>query len=233
MTEISFVDRFIKDNCSMLHGHSRKSLMTATESLMGDAPLTLNNLGRRLQGNSRTKHKIERVDHMLCNARVHAQRLEIYRAVAAVAIKHCSRPIILVDRSDFEPGHRWLVLRASLAMDGRALTLYGEVHLLTRYNNGDVHRQFLHTLQSALATHCQAMVVTDAGFRGPWFKAVRALGWHFVGGVRIWIKIRRLGCEHWQDSHQLYEHATARPVDLGAAQSSKKESLPRSSLSRW
>ena len=69
VTDISFLDRFVHDNCAMLRGHSRRALMAATESLMGGAQLTLSNLGRRLSGNSRTKHKIKRVDRLLGNER--------------------------------------------------------------------------------------------------------------------------------------------------------------------
>jgi hypothetical protein len=27
-------------------------------------------------------------------------------------------------------------------------------------------------------------VITDAGFRAPWFRAVEAMGWHWIGRVR-------------------------------------------------
>ena len=190
VTDISFLDRFVHDNCAMLHGHSRRALMAATESLMGGAQLTLSNLGRRLSGNSRTKHKIKRIDRLLGNDRVHEQRLDLYRALAAQVLAHRDAPVVIVDWSDFNPGHQWLILRASLAIDGRALTLYEEVHPLSKYSKPRVHSRFLRTLKSVLPEHCQPIVVTDAGFRGPWFKAVRALGWHFVGRVRNCIKIK-------------------------------------------
>ena len=35
---------------------------------------------------------------------------------------------------------------------------------------------------------CEPIIVTDAGFRGPWFKAVEAQGWDWVGRIRNKIK---------------------------------------------
>lgn len=35
-----------------------------------------------------------------------------------------------------------------------------------------------------LPPNCRAIFVTDAGFRTPWFKQVKAFGWDWVGRIR-------------------------------------------------
>lgn len=51
-------------------------------------------------------------------------------------------------------------------------------------NNPRVHKRFLCILKKILPENCIPIMVTDAGFCNPWFKAVRAQGWNYVGRVR-------------------------------------------------
>jgi hypothetical protein len=47
-----------------------------------------------------------------------------------------------------------------------------------------VQTRFLKALKDILPRGCQAIIVTDAGFQGPFFRQVRKLGWHFLGRIR-------------------------------------------------
>ena len=62
----------------------------------------------------------------------------------------------------------WLTLRASVPVDGRSITVYEEVHALGQYNKPGTHRHFLQALHRVVPPSCHPVVVTDAGFRGPW-----------------------------------------------------------------
>jgi len=73
-------------------------------------------------------------------------------------------------------------------------------------------------LQTLLPEGVRPILVTDAGFRVPWFRAVEALGWHFIGRVRHRAHARFLNTRHendWIAAKALYVHATARAVSLG------------------
>lgn len=87
------------------------------------------------------------------------------------------RPLILVDWSDANTRRRWLMIKAAVAVGGRAVSVYEQVYPMMRYNSPKTHREFLEVLKTMLPDGCQPIIVTDAGFRGPWFKAVEALGW--------------------------------------------------------
>ena len=62
------------------------------------------------------------------------------------------------------------------------------------------------------------IIVTDAGFRAPWFAAVQQLGWHWLGRIRGRDLLRPAGQSQasWQSCRSLWPSATAVPADLGA-----------------
>ena len=59
------------------------------------------------------------------------------------------------------------------------------------------------------------VIVTDAGFRAPWFKAIRQLGWHFVGRLRNKNLVREEGTESWELSASFFAKAKGTPTYLG------------------
>jgi hypothetical protein len=64
------------------------------------------------------------------------------------------------------------LLRASVAVEGRSVTLYEEVHPPRRLNNRRVQDRFLEKLARIRPAGCEPVILTDAGFRSPWFDAV-------------------------------------------------------------
>ena len=59
-------------------------------------------------------------------------------------------------------------------------------------------------------------MITDAGFRAPWFKAVNHLGWHWIGRIRNRTYLRPHGTAVWVGCKTLYARARTRPQALGA-----------------
>ena len=102
-----------------------------------------------------------------------------------------------------------------MPVKGRALSIYEEVHPIRRYNNAKTHRRFLQRLHSVLPQGCRPIVVTDARFRGPWFRDVEALGWDWVGRIRNRIKYLNPETGRWRFIHSLYREAKARVRHVG------------------
>lgn len=73
-------------------------------------------------------------------------------------------------------------------------------------------QKFLDTLAQVLPEGCRPIMVTDAGFRSPWFRNVEALGWSYVGRVRNRDYVRLVD-EHVPKS--LYARTTKTPRALG------------------
>jgi hypothetical protein len=209
------LERWLERNTPFVHRTRARSLGRAVDALVRTGTLTLTAIGRALSGSARTKHKIKRVDRLVGNGLLHAQRPDVYGALARWLLSGVERPVILVDWSDCEPGHRWLMLSAALSVRGRAIPIYEEVHPLRRYNSPRTHRRFLQTLATVVPEGCCPIIVTDAGFRGPWFRDVDALGWDWVGRVHNKVKVCMKGTQRWTYTTALYRTATRRIRHLG------------------
>ena len=60
-----------------------------------------------------------------------------------------SRPVISVDWSDMDNRKQHFLLRASLATQGRSLTLYEEIHPLSTKEKPQTHSQFMTQLKTS------------------------------------------------------------------------------------
>ncbi len=69
------------------------------------------------------------------------------------------------------------LLRASLPVGGRALTLYEEVHPQKKLANRDVQHRFLQRLAQRLPAEAAPIIVADSGFKVPFYREVERLGW--------------------------------------------------------
>ena len=126
----SIVSKFLSDLLPPMHARRHKALCAAVDSSLRGQPLAVTALGRGLSGNIDEKHQIKRMDRVLSNHHLQAQRVQIYTQSAKRMLGACSRPVIAVDWLDLDGAKRHFLLRASLIIQGRALTLYEEVHTL-------------------------------------------------------------------------------------------------------
>jgi len=139
----------------------------------------------------------------------------MYSAIAERVLGGIAQPVIVVDWSDSEPGRRWVMLNAAVPVGGRAITVYERVYPFKRYNSPGAHREFLQALRGVLPEGCRPIIVTDAGFRGPWFRQVEQYGWHWVGRVRNGIKYLNEHTGRWCYTDSLYAQATSTMRHLG------------------
>lgn len=204
--------------CPSIHAKRRSGLLAAVQAAVSGSRLTLSDLGRGLCTPVAVKHSIKRIDRLLGNARLHAEAVQVYEMLARRHLAGISTPLLIVDWSDLSADRRWQLLRASVALEGRSVTLYEEVHPLSRASGRGVHKSFLARLGAMLPPDCRPIVITDAGFRSPWFQLVNAIGWHFVGRIRNRDMIRPLGGQDWIGCKCLYARARAHAQALGRYQ---------------
>src|SRR5215211_7962743 len=224
--------RWLRRACPAIHAVRATAVVTVVEALVLGAKLALTSLGRNLRSTAYPKHSIKRVDRLLGNRHLHAERSLIYRAIADWLLAATPRPVLLIDWADCGSGKqgkkqgRWLLLRAAVPLGGRAVPVYEEVHPLRRYNSPRAHRQFLRHLAAVVPARCSPILITDAGFRGPWFREVERLGWDWIGRVRNQVKYRFVPDEagDWRYTKALYAAATLRPRHLGRAVLSRRQS---------
>jgi len=175
---------------SAIHKSRLKSLVPVIEAIVNSKILKLTQLGRALKVNGNERAGIRRIDRLLANPFYQEKNDVIYEAITRFAVGSKTRPIILVDWTSLpnsqhcSEGGEQCCLRAALAAPGRSITLYDEVHSKKKDSNPTVHQKFLKRLSKMLPEECVPIIVTDAGFKIPWFKSVRKLGWDFIGRVR-------------------------------------------------
>ncbi|ROQ25782.1 DDE family transposase [Gallaecimonas pentaromativorans] len=225
MHDIRILHDLLKKQCPAIHAKRLSSLMTATRALLDGQQLSLTQLGRNITGKVAPKHNIKRMDRLLGNTQLHSERLAIYRWHAHLLCGANPMPIILVDWSDVREQTRHLTLRASVSVQGRSVVLYERVFPFAQYNSPVSHNPFLQELAAVLPQGCCPLIVTDAGYRNPWFRAVDALGWFWLGRVRGDVGFKRHDSQHWQSNKTFYPSANTKAQYLGAGLLGRKSPI--------
>lgn len=219
----SFLSKTLLNVTPSMHKTRRLSLFAAIESAINGGTLSVTGLGRNIDNKAKEKHRIKRVDRLCNNINLHSEINAIYQQMNTLLISPYSTPIILVDWSDLDERKQHFLLRASLATQGRSLTLYEEVHPLSRKEKPEVHRCFMEKLKRMLPISCSPIVISDAGFRIPWFRLVESLGWDYIGRVRNSTHCKRKHDNTWFPVKNLYGKATRKSKDLGIYQKGEKQ----------
>lgn len=166
-----------------IHKSRLKLLVEVVESLIICKELKLTKVGRAINTGIQERSGIRKVDRLLSNVFLQNNPQVIYTAIVRNVIGNQLRPGIIVDWSKI-PNCDEYILRAALMAPGRSITLYEEVHPQKKVGNERIHRGILKVLKEMLPEECKPILITDAGFKNPWFKAVSKLGWDYVGRVR-------------------------------------------------
>lgn len=211
-----------------IHKTRIETLSVLIEGVVCGKELKLTSLGRHLKIDGKECSAINRVDRFLGNRFYQTNSIQIYKAIAQKVISDTYRSLVVIDWSSIPGSHltqqgEHCILRASLVAEGRSITLYEEVHSKSKEGSSKTHREFLTHLKSLFPTHCKPCILTDAGFKNPWFKAVLDLGWDYVGRLN--------GSVHYDDGtgfkplSELFKHATALPQAVGRAVVAKTNPL--------
>lgn len=215
MQPLKLLHNFLRKELPFIHQKRSDTIKACCEALIKGNTLSLTHLGRNIPGKAKEGSNIERVNRLLGNPRMHAEIASFYRVVNHLLIEEGSSPWIHVDWSCLSSTTQLYVLRATLSMKGRSFTIYQEVHPKKKENNHETHIRFLNTLKNLLPENIKPIIVTDAGFKGPWFLAVLQMGWNYVGRLRGNISVDIGFTGNWVLSETYYEKATTTPSYIG------------------
>lgn len=191
-----------------IHATRLNTLLTFVQSGLYDQRVSVTYLGRGLKNLSKTtkKNDIKRSDRLIGNALLHAERSLFYEYMASQLIGQQAFPIILVDWSPINGQGMFQVLRASIPMKGRSLTLYEKIYPESELNTNKAHQEFLDELENILPEACKPIIVSDAIYRSPWFKMVEEKQWYWIGRVRGRVSLSTNKSD-WQTSYQWFSQA--------------------------
>lgn len=221
MPQLKLSHKLFRESLANFNQARVKAVFDGVDGLIRGNELSLTSIGRHLPGKAKTKHKIKRIDRLLGNSSLHQELSAIYTAVSHRLLKAIPHYIIAVDwsgccRDDYQ------LLRASLLYDGRSLPILNMVVKKAFYSNNEIHRQFLGQLSRIVGNNKPTHILTDGGFKTPWFQLVKEYGWEFVGRVRGRVYGRIEG-QDWRSVQSLYNGATSTPSNIGYGLLSKTQ----------
>lgn len=207
--------RCLDDVLGPMHAARSARLLGAVEALVAGRRLTLTDLARSWPGATWMHAPLKALDRLLGNHRLHGAIVPLQRAMAQWLLRGHGRPLVLVDWADLKGDGRWALLRAAVPVGGRALTLYEQVFPLRRMGQPQAQREFLQQLGRVVPVGVLPIVVTDAGFRSDWLRAVHAMGWDFISRLRNNTQVASDEDGVWCGCAQLHSLATGGALDLG------------------
>lgn len=218
MSIIKTLHTLLKQSLPNLHAARLNALLAAVESGLTGASVSITTLGRAISGSTFIKHKIKRLDRLVGNRHLKSERIALYRAIAQFLLKSLPLPLIIIDWSPLTDDQSQQLLRASLPVGGRTITLYEEIHPRNKLGNCRIQHQFLGYLKQLFPPYVTPIVVADSGFRTPFFREVERLGWHWLGRIRNrdFISFPDRAYD-WFAAKLLYAQASRKPKLLGLA----------------
>lgn len=208
-----------------IHKTRLQTMMEACTAAVSTQTLSLTGLGRHLLNKNKMRSNIQKMDRLLKNPHLHSERESMYKVMASYLIQPNSTPWIHVDWTCINAVTNLYALRASLSMSGRSIVLYEVCHPKEKENNHAIHKAFLNELKALLPASVKPVIVTDAGFRAPWFAYVKTLGWDLVGRLRHSNAVQLAQQAHWQLSQTFYPQATNQPTCLGSGLLTRKQAV--------
>lgn len=192
-----------------MHKKRLESLESILSSCIRHEQLTVTGLGRGIGSEALEKHNIKRADRLLSNKHLHSELKAIYQDLSKSVMEGIETPVILVDWSNLDSRETHFLLRASIALQGRSITIYEEVHTAETKERRKTHNRFLQNLSKVIPKGATPIIVTDAGFKITWFKEVAKYGWNWVGRIRGRMKVDLAGNSDWIEGRALFPKASS------------------------
>lgn len=183
----AIVSRFIEGALSPIHGGRRRVLILVVWATMRGSVVSLSRLARGIVGHGvAMKSALKRVDRLIGHVRVALEVAVVAQALLIRLARWLDPLVIAVDWSAVTPGGSFVELRASVVWlgMGRGLTVYQQVYPASEYCSPRAERGLLRELVRLIPHGTRVIVISDAGFHTPWFRAVAEQGWGWIGRVR-------------------------------------------------
>lgn len=195
------VQQFLDTHLDAMHDARRRVMGRLVWAAMLGSWLSLSRLARGVSGpDCSMKARLKRVDRYVGHARTGCEGEQVAQALLERLCRWLSPLVIAVDWSATSPGGTFVELRASVVWlgMGRGLTVYQRVYPAAKQGNRIAESGLLASLAKWIPPGTRVIVLTDAGFRAPWFKAVAEQGWGWIGRIRGGNKVCS-GDEDWRE----------------------------------
>jgi len=223
------LQKCLPDSLARMHSLRERTLLRAVEALLHGRRLTLTDVARSWPDAERVRPPLKAFDRLLGNPHLQAEREPLQREMARWLLRG-SQPVIVIDWADLKADKSWCLLRAAVPVGGRTLTLLDMVVPGREQGSPAAEKRFLQRLRALIPEGMCPILVTDAGFRTPWFRSVEAIGWHWLGRLRGRTQVKPIEeddrADQWVDSRQLHVLASRTPRELPMMESNRSDPLP-------
>lgn len=211
-----FCQKFLSKSLpKSLHAKRAKCLTNIIESMQGySKQISVNEIGRHLQRDTALKYKLKAADRFVGNSKINADIPDICAGIAHFIYGDFRELCVLIDWSGCCQKDMF-VLQASVAVKGRSLPIYAEIHHQKDTENAVIHDNFLDKLYEVIPKLIKVTIVTDAGFHRDWFVKIRSLGWEFIGRVYSKYYYKLEGSTNWRKVAQMQFPRVDTPVKIG------------------
>lgn len=114
MQAVRFLHKAFVRALPNVHAKRLNTLMCAVSALLAGRRLTLTALGRFMPGDGQPRHAIKRVDRLLANPHLHAERPLFYLMMLRALLGSLKHPLVLVDWSPVDAPGCFFLLRAAI-----------------------------------------------------------------------------------------------------------------------
>lgn len=227
MHATAMVQRFLDCHVGLMHGSRRRLLADVVSAVLRGHRISLSRLGRGLAQAITVKSAIKRVDRLVGSERVALEARQIGAALLSCLGRISSTLVIAVDWSAASAGGTFVELLAAVTWPGagRALPVYQQVYPLQKLGNPEAEKAMLQTLRHWMPADITVIVITDAGFRRPWFVQVEKLGWAWIGRVRQGVSLSQDRLK-WMPVAEWFTQATAQARRLEQCWLARKKPMP-------
>ena len=178
--KVNTIIRDFSKKLKSLHKSRVKTMGYMVTSLLEGGYATLTQIGRNLPGKAKTKHKIKRVDRFLRNKGLKFSDITPY----LLEFLPVGKPVLLIIDWTPHQHNRHQILSAKIPIDGRCIPVYCEPHLWKGCEQTQAEMKFLEELHKHIGNKRQVIVIFDRGFRLPFWKRIRELGWDYIGRLQ-------------------------------------------------
>jgi hypothetical protein len=112
----------------VMHKKRISTLSLAVETAIDTRKLSLTGLGREMAHSIQPRSGIKKADRLLGNENLHKERMGIYGVLLSLCVGKRPQPWFIVDWSEV-PNTSHHILRVAYIAQGRAITIYEEVHI--------------------------------------------------------------------------------------------------------
>ena len=124
----SIIHKMLDQECTQVHAKRRCLLADTVQSASCGNKLTLIGLSRHSPPKRSLRERIKRVDRALSNKNFLRECPVIYQVMVKKVLHTMKHPAMIVDWSRLTGDGKLQLIRASVVIRGRSMTLYEEVH---------------------------------------------------------------------------------------------------------